>query len=210
MRRTTLGRSVQDRPIEALKLDGPAPAILFFGAIHGDEPLGPPLLERLCAEIAAPLPRETWIVPTLNPDGLARLQQNNANGVDLNRNFPASNWSPTARQPKNHPGSAPASEPETRLLCDLVARIGARRLIALHSPFRCVNYDGPARALAERMSARCGYPATADIGYPTPGSAGSYFGNDLGLEVITLEIPNIPAEEAWSQVRGALHAALDP
>lgn len=161
------------------------------------------------AELTPPLPREAWIVPVVNPDGLAAGTKNNARDVDLNRNFAARNWV-KEHAPRYCPGDAPESEPEARLLCELIARTGATRLVALHSPFRTVNYDGPARVLAEKMGALNGYGASGDIGYPTPGSFGSRYGVDLGLEVITLEIPVVTPEQAWLENRLALLATLEP
>lgn len=206
-----VGRSVEGRPILARSFAGADPPVLLFGLIHGDEPLGGHCLWRLAAELSArpaPLPRATWIVPVVNPDGALRGTKNNARDVDLNRNFPATNWR-REHEPRYDPGPAPASEPETRALLGLIARSGAQRLVAIHSPFRTVNWDGAGRALAERMAARNGYGATGDIGYPTPGSFGSFFGVDRGLEVVTLEIPPLAVEEAWLENRAALYEALD-
>src|SRR5262249_5045048 len=126
----------------------------------------------------------------------------------LNRNFAAASWT-RAHAAGYDPGAAPESEPETQALVALIARTGARRLVALHSPFRTVNYDGPARALAEAMGAAHGYGASADIGYPTPGSFGSRYGVELGCEVITLEIPPVGVEQAWAENRAALLLALE-
>jgi protein MpaA len=195
--------------LRARLLDGGAPAILMFGAIHGDEPLGAALLARLAEELRPPLPRATWILPVANPDGLARGRKNNARDVDLNRNFAAASWA-REHAPGYDPGPAPESEPEAQALAALVSSSGATRLIALHSPFRTVNFDGPARALAERMAAANGYGVSEDIGYPTPGSFGSRYGRDLGLQVITLEIPPMSEEQAWIENRAALYAALEP
>lgn len=183
--------------------------VLLFGAIHGDEPLGVHCLGELMAELdASPPGRDTWIIPALNLDGLAAGTKNNANDVDLNRNFASANW--VAEHKAGYdPGATPESEPETRALVELIDRIGATRLIALHSPFRVVNYDGTGRALAELMAAQNGYGASGDIGYPTPGSFGSRYGVDLGLEVITLEIPLMEPEQAWRENRGALRLTVD-
>jgi murein peptide amidase A len=147
-------------------------------------------------------------VPALNLDGLAAGAKNNANDVDLNRNFAAASWQPE-HKPGYHPGAAPESEPETRALVELIDRSGAERLVALHSPFRMVNWDGAGRELAEAMAALNGYGATSDIGYPTPGSFGAKYGVDLGLEVITLEIPFLSEEQAWRENRGALRHCVD-
>lgn len=209
-----IGRTVLGRGIDALRFAPPdyarpRPGAILFGAIHGDEPLGVHCLIELARElIAQPPGRETWIVPALNLDGLAAGTKNNANDVDLNRNFAAANWS-AEHDVGYAPGAAPESEPETAALAALIEQSGAERLIALHSPFRVVNWDGSGRALAEAMAERCGYPVSDDIGYPTPGSFGSKYGVDRGLEVVTLEIPFCEEDEAWTETRTALRFALD-
>jgi protein MpaA len=53
------------------------------------------------------------------------------------------------------------------------------------------------------------YGATSDIGYPTPGSFGSKYGADRGLEVVTLEIPFMSEAHAWQENRTALRYAID-
>jgi protein MpaA len=210
------GRSVGGRALTHRVWRAPgsaaAPPVLLHGSIHGNEPLGSYCLRWLAEELdagSAPLGRDVWIAPVVNPDGFVLGRKNNDRGVDLNRNWAAKNWS-TAYSGSEHPGSAPASEPETQALAALVARAAPTRIIALHSPFRTVNYDGPARALAERMAAKNGYGASADIGYPTPGSFGTLYGVDHGLEVITLEIPPMTPEHAWNENRTALFEALAP
>lgn len=201
-------------PIRALHFAPPAdfarkPPVVLFGAIHGDEPLGVHCLGELAAELLDHPPgRDAWIIPALNLDGLAAGTKNNANDVDLNRNFAASNWR-AEHDPGYFPGPRPESEPETAALAALIERIGATRLIALHSPFRVVNYDGAGRTLAELMGGQNGYEVSGDIGYPTPGSFGSRYGVDLGLEVVTLEIPLLDEAVAWAENRGALRLCVD-
>jgi len=205
---------VLGRPIVALHFLPPSyarprPGAILFGAIHGDEPLGVHCLAQLCQElIERPPGRDTWIIPALNIDGLAAGTKNNANDVDLNRNFAAANW--VAEHKAGYfPGKKPESEPETRALVELIERVDAHRLIALHSPFRTVNWDGAGQELAEAMAALNGYGASDDIGYPTPGSFGSKYGKEEQREVITLEIPFLEEDQAWQQNRAALRHALD-
>jgi murein peptide amidase A len=214
-RELILGKSVLGRPIEAVHFVPPsyaqprAPAVLF-GAIHGDEAVTAMMLERLADELVERPPgRDTWIVPCLNPDGVAAGTKNNANDVDLNRNFASHNWLATHDSGYN-PGATPEDQPETRLLVDLIERVGATRLIAVHATFRVVNWDGAGRALAEELAARSGYPASGEIGYPTRGSFGSKYGVDRGLEVITLEVPYLDLDErAWTETRAALRYCVD-
>ncbi len=98
---------------------GAAPAVLLFGAIHGDEPLGARCLERLADELPAELPRAAWIVPVANPDGLAAGTKDNARGVDLNRNFAARSW-----RHDHPPGYDPGAAPESSAPSTTTARRG--------------------------------------------------------------------------------------
>lgn len=194
---------------EAASYARPRPPAVLFGSIHGDEPLGTYCLFKLCEGLLERPPgRHTWIIPALNLDGLAGGSKNNARDVDLNRNFASSNWT-REHKAGYDPGPEPESEPETRALVELIEYAGATRLVAIHSPFRTVNWDGSGRELAEAMATLNGYGASADIGYPTPGSFGSKYGVDRNLEVVTLEIPFVEEDEAWQQNRSALRHAVD-
>ena len=206
------GRSVEGRPLVAYSLGAIAerPLALVFGGIHGDELDTPRAVVALAAMLReAPVGAHVLLVEAVNPDGLAAGVKDNARGVDLNRNFPAANWS-AAHPPGYAPGSAPLSEPESAWLAMLIERFEPRRLVALHQPFRCVNFDGPSRDLAERMARACGWPVMGDIGYPTPGSFGSCYGVDRGLPVITLELPRPLHEEDRERAVAALRVACTP
>ena len=214
-REVTIGTTVLGRPIEATVCMPPPyarkrPPAVIFGAIHGDEPASAVQAQRLLEELVdRPPGRETWIIPVVNVDGLIGGSKNNARDVDLNRNFASSNWVATHAAGYN-PGERAESEPETTALVETIARIGAERLIALHATFRVMNWDGRGRELAEEMGRLSGYPANGDIGYPTPGSFGSKYGNDRGLEVVTVEVPYLePDERAWTDTRAALRWAVD-
>jgi murein peptide amidase A len=206
---------VLGRPIEALVFEPPSyakprPTALLFAAIHGDEPVSQLLLERLADELVERPPgRTTWIVPCVNPDGIMAGTRNNANDVDLNRNFASASWG-TARRPGYHPGQAAEDQPETQALVALIDRIQPHRIISVHATFRMVNWDGCGEPLAREMSERCGYPAQGDMGYPTPGSFGSKYGVERNLEVITLESPYLMVDEAaWLETRSALRWVVD-
>ena len=205
-------RSVEDRPLTVERIgptDGPVLA-LVFGGIHGDEQETPAAVALLAASLRASPPGAAILcIERANPDGLARGSKDNARGVDLNRNFPSRNWS-AAHRPGYFPGASPASEPETRWLCELIETTSPARLVAVHQPFACVNFDGPARALADAMSRACGWPVVEDLGYATPGSFGSRYGLDAGLPVITLELPRPAAAAELARALAALRAACTP
>jgi protein MpaA len=214
-RELVIGHTVLGRPIEAVHFTPPdyarpRPAAILFGAIHGDEPVSQLMLERLADELVERPPgRDTWIVPCVNVDGLLAGTRNNANDVDLNRNFACRSWG-NNRRPGYGPGGAAEDQPETRAMVDLIDRTGAERLVAVHATYRMVNWDGRGKTLAEEMSTRSGYPVESDMGYPTPGSFGAKYGVERGLEVVTLESPYLLAEEqGWLECRAALRWCVD-
>jgi protein MpaA len=161
------------------------------------------LVDRLALEKATP---PLLVIPLVNPDGIVRGSKNSARDVDLNRNFPARSFV-TTHAPGYFPGPAPLSEPESRVVAEVVER-GIRGAVAVHAPLACVNYDGPAARWAEAVAAACGWPARGDIGYPTPGSFGSWLGIDRGLPVLTLELPPGPLAPVRQAARDALDAAI--
>ncbi len=197
---------------------------LVLGAMHGDEPKSAYVCAQLVEALQAVDPAgrrlrkhaprpglavdRVVIVPIVNPDGLARRTRRNARSVDLNRNFPTRDWSPGRPRSRNYGGPHPLSEPESRAVHRLVLRLRPAWIVTVHSINRnrfCNNYDGPGLSLAERF-ARCnGYPVTASIGYPTPGSFGSWAGGELGIAVLTLELPSHRSrEQCWKENREAL------
>jgi protein MpaA len=214
-RELVIGQTVLGRPIEAVHFTPPGyakprPPAVLFGAIHGDEAVTQLMLERLADELVERPPgRDTWIVPCVNVDGVLAGTRNNANDVDLNRNFGSQSWG-TERRPGYNPGAAPEDQPETRALVDLIERAGAHRLIALHATYKMINWDGTGEALAKEMAERCGYPVEHDMGYPTPGSFGTKYGVERGLEVICVESPYLVVDErGWTECRTALRWCVD-
>jgi protein MpaA len=116
--------------------------------------------------------------------------------VDLNRNFPTRDWRPepvphrlTLDAPRDvalSPGTGPASEPETRALIRLIDDLQPQAVVALHAPLACID-DAGEGALARWIAGRTGLPLVADVGYPTPGSFGTW-GGEQGLAVVTYEL----------------------
>ena len=206
---------MQGRPIEAVRFGSGAQRILVIGSVHGDEPEGVELAQRLANHLrrnhTALAGRTVMIVRDANPDGHRARSRTNARGVDLNRNFPARNWERLSDNGRMTSGARPASEPETQTLLKLLHRFQPHRIVAIHSTRGAplVNYDGPAQILAQAMSRGNGYEVSGDIGYPTPGSLGSYLGRDGRIPIITLELPRgINPEQAWEENRAALLEAI--
>jgi protein MpaA len=158
-RRVVIGRSVQGRPIVAWAY-GPSTAprkVLLIGVIHGNEQAG---LAITSAERQRRVPSgvQLWIIPELNPDGVAADTRQNAHGVDLNRNFPY-RWQYSS-DPTFYSGPRPASEPETRALMRFVKRIHPAVTITYHQHMNLVDEAGGDRGVARRYAQLAGMRAT--------------------------------------------------
>lgn len=144
--------------------------------------------------------RGILFIPCLNPDGLQNSTRTNANGVDLNRNFPTANWgedtSGAGENPQDYyAGESAGSEIETQFVIDIIEKYQPKIILTLHAPYKIVNYDGPAQNIAQKISDIIGYPVEPSIGYPTPGSFGTYCGIERNIPTITLELDEkIPVE----------------
>ena len=184
------------------------PVSLVIGVFHGDEPQGKFLIEEYLKRQSTLSPtsksggkktNNPLFIPCLNPDGMQLGQRTNANGVDLNRNFPTKNWgknlgdNATCDDEKSayYGGISAGSEIETQFLIDTISEFKPQIILTLHAPYKVVNYDGPAKELAEKISAIINYPVEASIGYPTPGSFGTYAGVERQISTITLELDEI-------------------
>ena len=170
--------------------------LLLFAGLHGEEPETTYALSRALRQLPTQS-EDCAIVLAANPDGLLRGTRGNARGVDLNRNFPARNWQPhpvmhrstleDASDIRLSPGDEPGSERETKALITLIEELKPEQVIALHAPLACID-DANQSPLGLRLADRTGMPLVRDVGYPTPGSFGSW-GADRGLPVITYEFP---------------------
>lgn len=163
--------------------------ILFIGIVHGDEQSGEYLINRFIkSSDETKFKNRLLYIPCLNPDGKHAGQRTNGLGIDLNRNFPSENWEFTEDE-EYFGGPKGGSEPETQFVIDVVLKYRPDLIVTLHEPYEIVNYDGPAKIFALKISELTGYIVQEDIGYPTPGSLGTYFGVERNIPVITLELP---------------------
>jgi len=192
---TRYGTSVLGLPLEVWRPPKEC-TLLIFAAIHGEEPETTYALSRALRQLTEP-PPHCAVVLAANPDGLVRGTRGNARGVDLNRNFPSRDWQPNAvthrstmEDPSDvllSPGASAASEPETQALMALIAELRPKAVVALHAPLACID-DANASPLGQHLAKRTGMPLVRDVGYPTPGSFGSW-GADNGIPVVTYEFP---------------------
>lgn len=193
--------SINKEPI-LLKEYGPLPSklpkgkVLLLGGVHGDEYSSVSIVFRWLET----LDRHHsglfhWrIIPLVNPDGLLKENstRTNANGVDINRNFPTPDWDETALKywttrtnsnPRNYPGADAASEPETTWLIKEIEEFDPDVIVSVHAPHGVVDYDGP-----EDGPYKLGRLYLNLLG-TFPGSLGNYAGVQKNIPVVTIELP---------------------
>lgn len=163
--------------------------VLILGGVHGDETEGVVAGNGLITYMRENfnLRLNLYVIPQFNVDGVLSKTRGNLRGVDLNRNLPTSDWSPNIATPRYHPGSASCSENENIALVSFIEEKQFDFIYSLHSWKPMLNINGDARKVAEVIAARTGYIIDEDIGYPTPGSLGSY-GLEKNIPVLTYEI----------------------
>lgn len=169
--------------------------VLLMGGIHGDELSSVSIVFQWMEQIGRERfqPFHWRVMPCVNPDGLLADPPTrvNANGVDLNRNFPSRDWdrealkywrTRTGSDPRRYPGTRALSEPESRALTETIRSFHPDVIVSVHAPYGVLDFDGP-----QKPPERFGYLHLALLG-TYPGSLGNFAG--LSLPVITLELPN--------------------
>jgi murein peptide amidase A len=204
------GWSVERRPIMLEVLGHGDDVTLILAGIHGNEEAGTALVRRLGDYLvghAYPLEgKRILLLPVTNPDGKVRKVRHNDRGVDLNRNFPAAN-----RVDGPESGRTALSEPETLAIYKVICEYRPDRIVSVHQPLGCVDYDGPAKDLADRMSGACGLPVKK-LG-ARPGSLGSYSSQVRRIPIVTLELldtdSGLGTEQLWGRYGRALLTAIE-
>jgi protein MpaA len=209
------GRSVLGTALRYIPCTG-ACHLLVIAGIHGEEPETTFLLSRALRGFEQPFENIAFVL-CANPDGMTLGTRCNVNGVDLNRNFPTSNWSAEAiycrsvleapRDTELSPGSAPGCECETRALVDLIVKLSPEAILSMHAPIACI--DAPTKSpLVEQLCAAFNLPWRPDIGYPTPGSLGTWCKERKSPECVTLELPRMSLEALYDRYGESFSAFL--
>jgi len=145
----SVGKSVEGRELWMVKIsdnvnvDEVEPEFKYISSMHGDEITGRELTQFLIADILnsygtdADITEmvdntEIFIMPSMNPDGSQRRQRANANGYDLNRNFP--------EYTRNDENNSNNRQPETIALMKLQAKRNFALSANFHGGAVVVNY----------------------------------------------------------------------
>lgn len=212
-----VGSSVEGRPITAVRRGDPnGRRVLVFGVIHGDEQAGLAIVARL-AELPVPDGIELYLVDSMNPDGVAADTRGNANGVDLNRNFPY-NWGPIAAPGDwQYAGPSPASEPETIAVVELITGLRPDLVIWYHQDLFSIGPgQGRDGRIRQRYAELTGLPVEAATGGTYTGVAAQWArdllaGNESepGVAFIVELGATLSAEEADLHAAAVLTVAAE-
>ena len=155
---STFGVSRGGRPLTVVRLGARRPThrLVVIGVIHGNEREGLRVVSRL-KTLPLPAGLAVWLVPTMNPDGVAADARVNAGGVDLNRNFRRA-WVRANQGTSRYSGPRAASEPETRAVEALLARVDPNLVVIFHSPLNGVDtYGAKSPATVRALAAAAGF-----------------------------------------------------
>lgn len=155
-----IGTSVEGRAITAWRLGNPRSSkkVLLLAGMHGDETGAVHTLRAL--RDGRPIDgADLWVVPVVNPDGVARNTRQNARKVDLNRNF-STKWAKLGGAVNS--GTKAFSEPESRAVRDFVDEIEPDYTISFHQPLNGIDIrDTGNNKWAKRLAANIRLPKKA-------------------------------------------------
>ena len=180
-----LGKSVRDRKIVAYHLgEKGEPKVVLIATMHGNEGAPRRILQTL--RDGKPIHGiDLWVVPTYNPDGLARGTRKNAHGVDLNRNYPY-HWADLDGNYESGPG--PASEPETKAMMTFLRDVRPSRILSFHQPLHGVDTDTKNKPFARRVARKLELPAKRfDCGGVCHGTMTGWYNDKFKGAALTVE-----------------------
>ncbi len=205
---------------------------LILCGVHGDE-ITP---VKFCWDLMKDFKNKNFegkfvvVAPLVAPDSFFKSvpTRTNGRGVDVNRNFPTTDWTKEAhrrwkisykKDKRKFPGPRAASEQETIFQMNLIKRYKPNKIITVHAPLTLLDYDGPsltaeegrsAEVLLKQMSEKSsGYKIS---NYPVfPGSLGNWAGKENRIPVYTLELPNtnyLETDKFWLTFKDAMDFAI--
>jgi hypothetical protein len=195
------GQSVEGSPIliknfQNEKDESRHPRILLIGGIHGNEYASISTIFKWITLLnQSHTGSYDWrIIPLLNPDGLMQrpASRTNADGVDLDRNFPTNDgdhnamqyWEEnTNRNPDYFPGKQALSEPESQWLVDEIEQYRPDAIITIHAPLSSLAYKS---SNIKQLKKGAQYQQSITT---FPGSFNQYVGTEINIPILTVELP---------------------
>nr|WP_255622160.1 M14 family zinc carboxypeptidase [Tessaracoccus sp. OS52] len=190
--RQLIGHSVQGREIWAYQVGDPSATkvALILGQMHGEEPAGTLSAWGIINDHRSVKGIQLWVVPSMNPDGAAVRKRQNANGVDLNRNWPI-NYEANEPGTRYYAGTGPLSEPESKAMSEFIAAVQPQQMVSIHQPLTGVdNYKIKDRGLHDALVRELGLPSRSlDCGGDCRGTMTQWVNATTRGAAITIEYP---------------------
>jgi len=165
-----IGTSANGAPIMAMRYgDGPR-TVMVVGQTHGDEEGGLRVLLRVHS---LPLPDEVtlWVVPTMNPDGLAADTRFLANGADPNRHA--------------------VNQPEQKAMYDFALDVRPVLTVWYHQNYGWVGGSGASYGPARDYQEMTGLGSLKRSGDCAKGFMWCPIDDALGSSSILVELPDV-------------------
>jgi protein MpaA len=197
--RETIGRSAEGRAITAYRAGQPGkPVVMVVATMHGEENFGQ-YVTRGLLEGRRITGVDLWVVPVLNPDGLAKDRRWLQGGVDLNRNFP------NRFIVRANSGPRASSATETRVVTRFLNRVNPRYLVSWHQPLLGVDtYRVKDKALMRRLSSGLDIPLRSlDCHGSCHGTMTGWFNANHAGSAITIEYSDTARSMARMKGRDA-------
>lgn len=201
---SNFGSSVDGRNLTALTFGNGSTTILFIGSIHGNEQSARYLMENWINELERnyfdiPSGVKVVVIPTINPDGNAKNNRYNSNGIDLNRNFPSNDWQSDIYSLNNQllsgaGGAAPLSEPESQAIANLTLSLRPQLTVTYHAAasYAIANQAGNSYDFAETYANLTGYRNMTGVeggfSYPITGTYDDWLRDAYNLPSIIIEL----------------------
>jgi predicted deacylase len=199
LERRTIGHSVNGRSIRAWHLGEQGrgvPTVVLIAQMHGDEQKVANILTSL-RDGDRIRGVDLWVVPRYNPDGRARGRRQNARGVDLNRNYPAS-WRRAGGYYNS--GRRPASEPETRAMMSFLKRVDPDYVLSFHQPLYGVDTLTPHKKFSRKVARSLQLPTKKfNCNGGCHGTMTMWFNRNFDGKAVTVEYGRKPSK---SYLRG--------
>lgn len=217
---SVIGSSVQGRALTAHYFGNGATTILFTGGIHGEERSAQQTMQAWVDYLMVngykiPADKRVVVVPNLNPDGIARGVRNNANNVNLGRNYPSANWQASIETASGTlptgGGTSAGSEPETKAIMALTRQLRPRLEVSFHAQGRLVGANKVADSVAvgNIYANTVGYTtmyhnAEEVMGYSITGEYEEWMGETMGIPAILIELPTRNGSYLTSQLNALM------
>lgn len=202
------GHSVTGRPIEGYEIGTGENIVFLFGSIHGNEMGTTDLLNELVKELKknpklVSNQKKLVVIPISNPDGyIDRVDKLNANLVNLNRNFAASDWERIGPE-KVFGGETAFSEPESQVIKQVIEEYDPYLMLAFHARGALVTPEADQASIrwARWYAKKTGYRYYDQWDFP--GTATKWFMETTGKPSLTIELTKY-LQSDWKINRKAL------